>query len=335
MCSSTRGGEIYIGGTTALCEPIDIAAAYTEYGGTQMYQYNELVPYVYDPGYQFGSPIGGVYVASDSYKVNSGICDTSTRTVSYSVSGVYNKVGETDHYRPSHMPDGSHKDDNVSGYQLDHYTNWHRMSLKKDYGDIHCSDSHRSSSHGLFGPQSRDKTCHERDLDMTFDRYDSEERSLRFPGSHEQYSDHTNYERAQEKNCSSLGNLHEFQRNYSKIHRHSCRSRDVAHRYADRYLVKVSRKERERSRHGSSDRSYKHGSNGHGHKHSRTSTKDSSKNYYETDVSDSDEKAHHKHKSAEFDDWVQKRGGYSRSETHHSSASVAGPKTIPVIQSRY
>lgn len=335
MCSSTRGGEVYIGGTTTLCEPIDIAAAYTEYGGTQMYQYNELVPYVYDPGYQFGSPVSGVYVASDGYKVNSGTYDTSTRTVSYSVNGVYNKVGETDHYRPSHTSDGTHKDDSVSGYQLDHYTSLHRMSLKKDYGDVHRSDGHRSSSHGLFGSQNRDKAYHERELDVAFDRYDSEERSLRFSGSYEHYSDHSNYDRAQEKICSSLGNLHESQRNYSKIHRHGCSSRDVVQHYSDRYLVKLSRRERERYRHGSSDRSYRRGSNGHGHKHSRSSTKDSSRNYYATDVSDSDEKAYHKHKSAELEDWVQKRGGYSRIETHHSSASVAGPRTIPVIQSRY
>jgi len=306
VCSSTRGGEIYIGGTTALYEPIDIAAACSEYGGTQMYQYNELVPYVYDPGYQFGNPIGGVYVANDGYKVNSGIHDTYTRTVNYSVNGIYNRVGEADHYRPSHMPDGTHKDDSVSGYQLDHYTDWHRMSLKKDYNDVHCSDNHRSSNHGVFGSQSRDKTCHERDFDGTFIRYDSKERSLRFPGSHEQY----------------------------KIHRHSCQPKDVAQCYADRYLVKLSRKERERSRHGSSDRSYKHGSNGHGHKHSRSSTKDS-RNYYDTDVSDSDDKAHYKNKSTGLEDWVPKRGGYSRSETHHSSASGAGPRTIPVIQSRY
>jgi hypothetical protein len=63
--------------------------------------------------------------------------------------------------------------------------------------------------------------------------------------------------------------------------------------------------------------------------------KNNSKNYYGTDVSDSGEKAHHKHLSAELEDWVQRRGGYSRNETHHSTGSVGGPRTIPVIQSRY
>jgi hypothetical protein len=334
VCSSTRGGEVYIGGTTTLYEPIDIAAAYTEYGGNQLYQYNDLVPYVYDPSYQFSSSIGGVCVAGDGYRVSSGTYDT-TRTVSYSVNGVYNKVGETDHYRPSHMSDMTHKADSISGYQVEHYTNLHRMSLKKDYIDVHYSDSHRSSSHGQFGSQNRDKAYHERDLGMTFDRYGSEERSLRFSGSHEHYNDHTSYDRTQEKVCSSVGNLYDSQRDYSKIRRHSSSSRDVAHHYTDRYLVKISRREREKSHHGSSDRSYKHGNYVHGHKRSRSSTKDSNKTYYGTDVSDSDEMAYHKHKSAELEEWVQNCGGYSRGETYHSSASVAGPRTIPVIQSRY
>lgn len=331
MCSSTRGGEVYIGGTTTIYEPIDIAAAYTDYGGSQMYQYNELVPYMYDPGCQFGNPIGGVYVSTDGYRVNSGTYDTATRTVNYSVNGVYNKVSGTDHYRPSHTSGATHKDD--SGYQVDHYMDLHRMSLKKDY-DTHCSDGHRSSGHGLFGFQSRDKTYHERNHNMAFDRYD-EGRSSRFPGSHEHFSDHTNYDRAQEKVRSSQGNLHDLQRNYSKIYKHSCGTRDVAYRYADRYLVKISRREREKYYHGSSDRSYKHGSNGHGHKHSKSSVKDNSKNYYGTDASDSDEKSHRKHLPAELEECVQRHGGYSRSETHHSAASVGGPRTIPVIQSRY
>jgi hypothetical protein len=208
------------------------------------------------------------------------------------------------------------------------------MSLKKDYSDIHYSDSHRSSSHGHFGSQNRDRAYHERDIDVPFDRYDSEERSLRFSGTHEHYSDHTSYDRAQEKILSSLGNLHDSQRDYSKIHRHSCSSRDAAHHYSDRYLVKVSHREREKYHHGSSDRSYRYGNNVHGHKR-RSSTKDNNKNYYGTDVSDSDEMAYYKHKSAELEEWVQKRGGYSRGETHHSSSSAAGPRNIPVIQSRY
>jgi len=233
------------------------------------------------------------------------------------------------------MSDMTHKADTISGYQVEHYTSLHRMSLKKDYGGIYYSDSHRSSSHGQFGSQNRDKAYHERDLDMTYNRYDSEERSLRFSGSHEHYNDHTSYDRTQEKVCSSVGNLHDSQRDYSKVRRHSGSSRDVAHHYADRYLVKISRREREKSHHGSSDRSYKHGNNVHGHKRSRSSTKDSNKTYYGTDASDSDEMAYHKHKSAELEEWVQKRGCYPRGETYHSSASVAGPRTIPVIQSRY
>jgi hypothetical protein len=60
-----------------------------------------------------------------------------------------------------------------------------------------------------------------------------------------------------------------------------------------------------------------------------------SRNCYGTDISDSDEKARRKHLPSELEEWVQRRGGYSRNETHHSSASAGGPRTIPVIQSRY
>lgn len=327
MCSSSRGGEVYIGGTTAIYEPIDIAAAYTDCGGSHMYQYNELVPYMYDAGCQFGNPIDSVYVSGDGYKVNSGTYDTAPRSVSYSVNGVYNKVGGTDHYRPSHTSDAARKDDSLTGYQVDHHADLHRTSWKKDY-DTHSSGGHRSSGHGSFGSQNRDKMYHERNLDVSFDRYDDEERSSRFLGSHEHFGDYTDYDRAQEKVRSPLGN-------YTKTYKHSCSPGDVAYRYSDRYVVRVSRREREKSYHGGSDRSYRHGGNARGHKRSRSSVKINSRNYYGTDLSDSDEKARHRRLSTELEEWVQRRGGYSRNEAHHSSASVGGPRTIPVIQSRY
>ena len=309
-----RGGEAYIGGTTTHFETNDMSAAFPGYDGAPMYQYNEMGQYVCNSNYQYDNSGSGAYVPNDPYKVNSVTFDTTLRSNSFPVNGVYNKVGETDHsYRPP--VDVAQREDPVGGYQVDHYGNIHRMVARKDYDDVH-----RTQNHGLYGMQNRDKAPHERDPIVAYSRYENDERNRHSAGHEHYYSSYTtNYDRLPEKDFGWDDAL----RSYSKTHRHN--SRDGSHR-SEKYAEKLLRRERERSaRHGSYDK-YKHSSDSHKHRHR------SGRGYY--GGSDSDDRAHYKRKSSERDEWVEKRSSYSRSD-YYSASSTAGPKSIPVIQSRY